>query len=117
MVAGITSLGVDALVIGAAADSRRRLHHALAAGGCRHRALRLANPYEDNGIKFFRHDGFKLDDAIEKRIEDLVFSGEIESVASDGHEDRQGLRVSTTRWDATSSLRSRVSLKGARSSR
>ena len=23
------------------------------------------NPYEDNGIKFFRHDGYKLDDEIE----------------------------------------------------
>ena len=38
------------------------------------------NPYEDNGIKFFRHDGYKLDDAVERRIEHLVFSGEIESV-------------------------------------
>ncbi len=38
------------------------------------------NPYEDNGIKFFRHDGYKLDDAIERRIEHLVFSGEIESI-------------------------------------
>ncbi len=38
------------------------------------------NPYEDNGIKFFRHDGYKLDDAVERRIEQLVFSGEIESV-------------------------------------
>jgi phosphoglucosamine mutase len=38
------------------------------------------NPYEDNGIKFFRHDGYKLDDAIEARIENLVFSGEIEAI-------------------------------------
>ena len=38
------------------------------------------NPYEDNGIKFFRHDGYKLDDAIEQRIENLVFSGEIENI-------------------------------------
>ena len=38
------------------------------------------NPYEDNGIKFFRHDGYKLDDSIEQRIEHLVFSGEIESI-------------------------------------
>ena len=38
------------------------------------------NPYEDNGIKFFRYDGYKLDDALERRIEQLVFSGEIESV-------------------------------------
>src|SRR5580765_7209858 len=38
------------------------------------------NPYEDNGIKFFRHDGYKLDDEIEQRIENLVFSGEIETI-------------------------------------
>ncbi len=37
------------------------------------------NPYQDNGIKFFGSDGFKLDDAIERRIEELVFSEEISS--------------------------------------
>jgi phosphoglucosamine mutase len=31
------------------------------------------NPFQDNGIKFFSRDGFKLDDDIEQRIEDLVF--------------------------------------------
>ncbi|MBV9128177.1 MAG: phosphoglucosamine mutase [Verrucomicrobia bacterium] len=38
------------------------------------------NPYEDNGIKFFHYDGYKLDDDIERRIEGLVFSGEIEAI-------------------------------------
>ena len=38
------------------------------------------NPYDDNGIKFFRADGYKLDDKIEHQIEGLVFSGEIESI-------------------------------------
>jgi phosphoglucosamine mutase len=37
------------------------------------------NPYQDNGIKFFGSDGFKLDDAIEQRIEQLVDSDEITS--------------------------------------
>lgn len=32
------------------------------------------NPYEYNGIKFFNGDGFKLDDLIEERIEDLILS-------------------------------------------
>jgi phosphoglucosamine mutase len=31
------------------------------------------NGYADNGIKFFSRDGFKLDDATEERIEELVF--------------------------------------------
>lgn len=30
------------------------------------------NPFEDNGIKFFAGDGFKLPDAMEDRIEELV---------------------------------------------
>jgi phosphoglucosamine mutase len=37
------------------------------------------NPYQDNGIKFFGSDGFKLHDDIEARIEELVFSDEITS--------------------------------------
>jgi phosphoglucosamine mutase len=40
------------------------------------------NPYEDNGIKFFSRDGFKLDDAIEERLEDLVFSGTLGSLSA-----------------------------------
>lgn len=80
MVAGITSLGVDALVIGplptpGVAYITRSLR---ADAGIVLSASH--NPYEDNGIKFFRHDGYKLDDEVEKRIEDIVFSGEIESI-------------------------------------
>ncbi|MFH1263363.1 MAG: phosphoglucosamine mutase [Pseudomonadota bacterium] len=37
------------------------------------------NPYNDNGIKFFGPDGFKLADAVERSIEKLVFSnGELD---------------------------------------
>ncbi len=35
------------------------------------------NPYQDNGIKFFAADGFKLPDADELRIEELIASGEV----------------------------------------
>jgi phosphoglucosamine mutase len=51
------------------------------------------NPYEDNGIKFFRHDGYKLDDAVERRIEQLVSSGEIESVRPTAGEIGQAKRI------------------------
>lgn len=33
------------------------------------------NPAEDNGIKFFNSEGFKLPDEVEERIERLVFDG------------------------------------------
>lgn len=80
LVAGITSLGVDVLVIGpvptpGVAYITRSLR---ADAGIVLSASH--NPYEDNGIKFFRHDGYKLDDSIEAEIEHLVFSGEIESI-------------------------------------
>ena len=80
MVAGLTSLGADALIIGplptpGVAYITRSLR---ADAGIVLSASH--NPYEDNGIKFFRHDGYKLDDDIEARIEDLVFSGEIENI-------------------------------------
>ncbi len=80
LVAGITSLGVDVLLIGplptpGVAYITRSLR---ADAGIVLSASH--NPYEDNGIKFFRHDGCKLDDAVEAEIEHLVFSGEIESI-------------------------------------
>jgi len=33
------------------------------------------NPYEYNGIKFFNGKGFKLDDSIEEKIEDIILRG------------------------------------------
>ena len=38
------------------------------------------NPYQDNGIKFFSRDGFKLPDEMELKIEDLIFSKKIDSL-------------------------------------
>ncbi len=60
LVAGITSLGVDVLVIGplptpGVAYITRSLR---ADAGIVLSASH--NPYQDNGIKFFRHDGYKL---------------------------------------------------------
>ncbi len=77
---GILSMGVDVLFIGplptpGVAYATRSLR---ADAGIVITASH--NPYADNGIKFFRADGYKLDDKIEDRIENLVFSGEIESI-------------------------------------
>jgi phosphoglucosamine mutase len=38
------------------------------------------NPFQDNGIKFFGRDGFKLPDDLEARIEELVFGDSLKSV-------------------------------------
>jgi phosphoglucosamine mutase len=77
---GILSMGVDVLLIGplptpGVAYVTRSLR---ADAGIVITASH--NPYADNGIKFFHADGYKLDDAVERRIEKLVFSGEINTI-------------------------------------
>src|SRR5512144_3182480 len=77
---GVLSMGVDVLFIGplptpGVAYVTRSLR---ADAGIVITASH--NPYADNGIKFFRADGYKLDDKIEASIENLVFSGEIENI-------------------------------------
>lgn len=51
------------------------------------------NPYADNGIKFFRADGYKLDDKIEAEIEDLVFSGRIEDIRPTADDIGKAVRI------------------------
>src|SRR5215475_14173924 len=77
---GILSMGVDVLFIGplptpGVAYVTRSLR---ADAGIVITASH--NAYDDNGIKFFRADGYKLDDKIEHEIEGLVFDGEIENI-------------------------------------
>jgi phosphoglucosamine mutase len=77
---GILSMGVDVLFIGplptpGVAYVTRSLR---ADAGIVITASH--NAYDDNGIKFFRPDGYKLDDKIEFEIESLVFSGRIENI-------------------------------------
>ncbi len=77
---GVLSMGVDVLFIGplptpGVAYATRSLR---ADAGIVITASH--NPYADNGIKFFRADGYKLDDKIEDKIENLVFSGAIENI-------------------------------------
>jgi phosphoglucosamine mutase len=91
--AGVLSMGVDVLMIGplptpGVAYITRSLR---ADAGIVLTASH--NPYEDNGIKFFRHDGYKLDDAVEAEIEDLVFSGAIENIRPTAEEIGKAMRI------------------------
>jgi phosphoglucosamine mutase len=77
LTAGICSMGVDVLLVGpmptpAIAFLTRSLR---ADAGVVISASH--NPYQDNGIKFFSSDGFKLPDEVEARIEELIVSDEI----------------------------------------
>lgn len=90
---GILSMGVDVLFIGplptpGVAYVTRSLR---ADAGIVITASH--NPYADNGIKFFRADGYKLDDQIEHQIEGLVFSGDIESIRPTADEVGKAVRI------------------------
>src|SRR5687767_1447117 len=72
LVAGFTSVGMDVLLFGpmptpAVAMLTRSMRADL--------GLMISashNPYDDNGIKLFGPDGYKLSDAVEHEIEDLM---------------------------------------------
>jgi len=90
---GILSMGVDVLFIGpvptpGVAYVTRSLR---ADAGIVITASH--NPYQDNGIKFFGADGYKLDDDIEQQIEALVFSGEIEDIRPSADEIGKAVRI------------------------
>jgi len=80
LASGILSMGVDVLFIGPLpTPGVARITNSLRAdAGIVITASH--NPYDDNGLKFFSHDGYKLDDTIEAQIENLVFSGDIDNV-------------------------------------
>ena len=90
---GILSMGVDVLFIGplptpGVAYVTRSLR---ADAGIVITASH--NPYTDNGIKFFRADGYKLDDKIEAQIEKLVFTGEVEKIQPSAENIGKAVRI------------------------
>ena len=70
--AGAAAMGVDVLLLGviptpAVAFLTRHLK------GCGGVVISAShNPFEDNGLKIFRGDGFKCDDALEEKIEAFI---------------------------------------------
>ena len=78
LASGIVSMGADVLLVGpmptpgVAFLTRSMRADAGVVISASH------NPYQDNGIKFFSSDGFKLPDEVEARMEEMIFSGATE---------------------------------------
>ena len=51
------------------------------------------NPFDDNGIKIFSGNGFKLPDEMEQRIEELIFSGQLAGKRPTGTEVGKAFRI------------------------
>ena len=97
LVAGICSMGVDALLIGPlptpgiAFITQSMRADAGAVISASH------NLFHDNGIKFFGRDGFKLSDELERRIEDLIFSKEIDHLRPTATDVGKAFRIDDAR--------------------
>ncbi len=93
LAAGICSMGVDILLVGplptpgiAFITSSMRADAGVVISASH-------NPFQDNGIKFFSRDGFKLPDEVEAAIESHVFNGAIEDVRPVATEVGKAFRV------------------------
>jgi phosphoglucosamine mutase len=93
LASGICSMGVDVLLVGPiptpgiaflTTDMRADAGIVISASH---------NPFQDNGIKIFCRDGFKLPDEKEKRIEELIFSKEIDSLRPTATEVGKAFRI------------------------
>lgn len=93
LTSGLCSMGVDVLLVGpmptpAIAFLTRSLR---ADAGVVISASH--NPYQDNGIKFFSSDGFKLPDELELRMESLITSDEIKHLRPTANEVGKAFRI------------------------
>jgi phosphoglucosamine mutase len=93
MASGICSMGVDVLLVGPmptpgiAFLTRSQRADAGVVISASH------NPFQDNGIKFFASNGFKLPDDVEARIEDLVFANAIDHLRPTAGEVGKAFRI------------------------
>lgn len=93
LMAGICSMGVDVLLVGplptpgiANITSSMRADAGVVISASH-------NPFEDNGIKFFSRDGFKLPDETELLMEELIFSKRIDSLRPTAKEVGKAYRI------------------------
>ncbi|MDP8248414.1 MAG: phosphoglucosamine mutase [Candidatus Tritonobacter lacicola] len=93
LTAGICSMGVDVLLVGpmptpgiAFITSNMRADAGMVISASH-------NPYQDNGIKIFSRDGFKLPDADEDEIEELITTGKIRDIRPTADEIGKAKRI------------------------
>jgi phosphoglucosamine mutase len=94
LASGIVSMGADVLLVGplptpgVAFLTRSMRADAGVVISASH------NPYQDNGIKFFSGNGFKLPDDVEARMEAMIYGGETEASRPTASEIGKAFRIS-----------------------
>ena len=97
LVSGICSMGVNALLVGplptpgiAFATNSMRADAGIVISASH-------NPFQDNGIKIFSSDGFKLPDEKELEIEKLIFSNNMDALHPSPNELGKAYRIDDAR--------------------
>lgn len=75
LIAGLTSMGIETLVLGPLPTPGVAFITRAYRAGAGIMISASHNPYWDNGIKIFSSEGFKIDQDIERHIEEMVASG------------------------------------------
>ena len=91
--AGVTSMGVDVMLVGplptpgiAFVTQSMRADAGIVVSASH-------NAYQDNGIKIFGHDGFKLPDDVELELEGLIVGTSIDDIRPTGMEIGRARRI------------------------
>lgn len=97
LASGICSMGVDVLLVGPLpTPGIAFLTHSMRAdAGVVISASH--NPFQDNGIKIFSSDGFKLPDEVESQMEDMIFGGDIDSLRPTAQDVGKAFRIDDAR--------------------
>jgi phosphoglucosamine mutase len=117
LLSGLVSMGMDVFQIGPMpTPGIAHLTRSMGAD-CGIMITASHNPSDDNGIKIFSSEGYKLPDALEERIESLVLGGDITSAHIDNGNLGKAYRIEDARGRyiefAKSSIRNR-NLKGVK---
>ncbi len=92
-VAGICSMGVDALLLGPLPTPGIAFITASMRADAGVVISASHNPYQDNGIKFFSGDGFKLPDDLEAKMEAMMTHAVVEQARPTATEIGQAFRI------------------------
>ncbi|PLW80608.1 phosphoglucosamine mutase [Candidatus Woesearchaeota archaeon] len=93
LTSGICSKGVDVLLVGPMPTPAIAHLTKSFAADCGIVISASHNSYEDNGIKFFGPDGFKLDDEKEKEIEGLALNNDFDTSNFSGEKIGKAYRI------------------------
>jgi phosphoglucosamine mutase len=97
LTSGLVSTGMDVLLVGPMPTPA--VAHLTKSMGCAAGIMLTAshNPYEDNGLKIFGHDGYKLCDELEEKIEDYILGKTAELVPTPPSQIGKATRIEDAR--------------------